>query len=141
MRIEDQRHVVVIGIDDESLSELGLRLARRLHRPFLDNCGLPGIRHHDHRADPGAQDRLDRMLAQSTPSVITVSTDNELSMPERRDRGELLRPWVVVVGRDESIGVRDDGVRADMILDPAETADDDVIDRVAETFHSVHPRR
>lgn len=141
MRIEDQRHVVVIGTDTDSLSELGLRLARRLHRPFLDNCSFAGLADRGHLADPGVADRLERMLAQSTPAVIALSTDDESSLPDRSGEGESSRPWVVVVDDSAPVAVQGGGPRADMLVDPAVAADDDVLDRVAEQFHAARPRR
>lgn len=141
MRIEDQRHVVVVGTDSHSLSELALRIARRLHRPFLDNCSFAGVADRGHGADRGVQDRLERMLAQSTPSVITVSTDDELSMPGSSGVGGSARPWVVVVDGSASVGPTGEDRHVDMVVDSAEAADDDLLDRVVEQFHSARSRR
>lgn len=140
MRIEDQRHVVIIGSDSGWLSEMGLRLARRLHRPFLDNCGLIGIARDDGEDLVGAQHRLDRMLAQSTPAVIAISVEDELSMPEQSARDELSRPWVVVVDGSEVSAGLGAVAGADTRIDPSEAVEDDLLDHLAEEFHRARLR-
>lgn len=142
MRIEDQRHVLVIGRDNGWLSEMGLRLARRLHRPFLDNCGLSGISRDDVEDPVGAQDRLDRMLAQSTPAVIAISAEDELSLPDPSARDESSRPWVVVVDRsDTSVGGLGAAASADTRIDPSDVVEDDLLDHLAAEFHRARLRR
>lgn len=135
--------LLVVGSPCTARSEIGLSLARHLHRPFLDVTDPSDVGGADQSSLRSAEiDRLDHLMAVSTAAVIAAPrVVLELDGHDGDGVGGEIGRWILLVEDDSTGGSTDElSGYADAVLPSSMPIDESAIVRLVAEFRDASRR-